>query len=389
MGSYILSNSNRFYVALEQNYGQAVSVTRQNRFPAVRRVAQQVLEHLRRHDKTGTRTFYGTPLSARRSTGLEVQTYLTSWQSPSTPAYGPLFQAALGGTPRISSASTVRLVSSPAVLETTTAHGLQPGSALSFENEIRFASAVPSASTIVLNAPFSGNLIPGSVLSPAWTYSLATSIPSVTLYDYWDPSSAIQRLLTGAAIDSFDVSVNGDFHEFSFRGAAADIIDSTSFSPGEGGLQQFPAEPDLGDFDYSIVPGHLGQAWLGGFGNQVFTLTAAHVQLKNNLELRHRKFGATLPRAISPGLRSVVAQFSLLAQTDAESLSLYQAARSRSPTSAMLQLGQTASQLMGIYLPAVTPEIPIYNDAESRLQWDFHNCQAQGKQDDELFIAFA
>jgi hypothetical protein len=85
----------------------------------------------------------------------------------------------------------------------------------------------------------------------------------------------------------------------------------------------------------------------------------------------------------------VVAQFSLLAQTDAESLSLYQAARSRSPMSAMLQLGQTASQLMGIYLPAVTPEIPIYNDAESRLQWDFHNCQAQGKQDDELFIAFA
>jgi hypothetical protein len=51
MGSYILSNSNRFYVALEENYGQAVSVTQQNRFPAVRLAAQQVLEHLTGYGK--------------------------------------------------------------------------------------------------------------------------------------------------------------------------------------------------------------------------------------------------------------------------------------------------------------------------------------------------
>jgi hypothetical protein len=55
----------------------------------------------------------------------------------------------------------------------------------------------------------------------------------------------------------------------------------------------------------------------------------------------------------------------------------------------MLQLGQAQGQLMGIYMPNVMPEIPHYNDNESRLQWDFQGCQAQGTNNDELYIAFA
>ena len=44
---------------------------------------------------------------------------------------------------------------------------------------------------------------------------------------------------------------------------------------------------------------------------------------------------------------------------------------------------------MGIFMPNVTPEIPNFNDGEARLQWDFHNCFAQGQADDEIYIAFA
>ena len=123
-------------------------------------------------------------------------------------------------------------------------------------------------------------------------------------------------------------------------------------------MQQFPAEPNSSAFDYSVVPGHLGQALIGAGGSQFFTLTAAGVELKNNLNVRHREFGATLPRALSPGARQVVTSFSLLAQDDSQTISLYQAARSRTPVPAMLQLGQNQSQLMGIFLPNVTPEIP-------------------------------
>jgi hypothetical protein len=55
----------------------------------------------------------------------------------------------------------------------------------------------------------------------------------------------------------------------------------------------------------------------------------------------------------------------------------------------MLQLGQQQGELMGLFLPQVTPEIPVFNDAETRLQWEFNGNLAQGISDDELFIAFA
>jgi hypothetical protein len=214
-------------------------------------------------------------------------------------------------------------------------------------------------------------------------------LPSLTLYDYWDPQTAVQRIITGAGVDTFELSLNGDFHEFLFRGPAADIVDSTSFIPGTAGLSQFPAEPALQQFDYSVVPGHLGQVWLGGSASQFFTLTAAQIQVRNNLDTRHREFGATLPRALSPGMRHVLSHISILAQDDGQSAALYQAARARVPVPAMLQLGQQQGQLFGVYIPSIQPEIPTYNDSEYRLQWDFQNNLAQGQADDELYIAFA
>ena len=389
MANYISSNANRFYVALESAYGQAASVIAANRFPAVQLAAQQVLEHTKRHDKTGSRTFIGTPKTARRSTAFELKTYLTSWTGQGGPSYGPLFQAALGGAPVFSQGLTIQRMPQPTTIQTTAPHGLTYGAAVSYNGEIRFAIAFPDTSTVTLNASFSVAPLVGTILAPTATYPLANLLPSVTLYDYWDPITAVQRVITGAAVDSLDLLVNGDLHEFTFRGVAADIVDSSSFVSGLAGLSQFPIEPVSGTFDYSVVPGHLGQAWIGSAQSQFFTLTAANVELKNNLDVRHREFGATLPRAISPGARQVLASFSLLAQDDLQTIGLYQAARARTPVPAMLQLGQTQGQLMGLFVPNVMPEIPNYNDGQPRLQWDFHQCQAQGVTNDELFVAFA
>lgn len=326
---------------------------------------------------------------ARRNTAYEVRTYLTSWTGSGAPSYGPLFQAALGGAPAGNTGLTIQRAPQSTTLQTTAPHGLTYGSAVSYNGEIRFAVAFPDVSTMTLNAAFSVTPMAGTVLAPAVTYSLANLLPSVTLYDYWDPITAVQRVITGAGVDSLDLAVNGDLHEFTFRGPASDIIDSSSFIPGLAGLQQFPAEPNSSAFDYSVVPGHLGQALIGPSGSQFFTLTAAGVELKNNLNVRHREYGATLPRALSPGARHVVTSFSLLAQDDSQTIGLYQAARARTPVPAMLQLGQNQGQLMGIFLPNVMPEIPNYNDGQPRLQWDFHQCQAQGVTNDELFVAFA
>jgi len=74
---------------------------------------------------------------------------------------------------------------------------------------------------------------------------------------------------------------------------------------------------------------------------------------------------------------------------DAQTTALYTAAKERNPISAMLQLGQQQGQLMGIFLPNMTPEIPNYKDSGTRLLWEFKQNRAQGSSDDEISIAFA
>jgi hypothetical protein len=388
MSNYISSNANRFYVALETSYGQPAQIGAQNRFPAVQLHAQQVLQPVKREDKTGTRTFFGYPNTARRQTAFSIRTYLTSWSGAGQPGYGPLFEAAFGSVPVLSSGLVVASVQGGTQIATTTPHGLLPGSSVAFDKEIRFVASVADAQTVTINAPFSAAPSASSALSPSISFPLGTLLPSVTLYDYWDPTTTVSRLLPGAAVDSLQIVVNGDYHEFTFTGPAADLLDSVSLQFDASGLQRFPAEPALTTFDYSIVPGHLGEAWLGG-ANEFCTLTAASIVLKNNLNLRNNEYGSCYPLAVVPGPRQIASEFTVFAQDNAETNALYAAAKQRTPIPAMLQLGQQQGQLLGIYMPRVVPEIPNLDDSETRLQWQFKNNLAQGVSNDEIYLAFA
>ena len=118
---------------------------------------------------------------------------------------------------------------------------------------------------------------------------------SVSVFDYWSPVEAVQRIACGAGIDKMELRINGDYHEFHFTGTAMDMLDNSSFTGGQGGLLSFPAEPAEAAFDYSIIPGHLGQAWLGTIANRFFTITDANITLDNDLDLRAREFGAITP----------------------------------------------------------------------------------------------
>jgi hypothetical protein len=208
------------------------------------------------------------------------------------------------------------------------------------------------------------------------------------VFDYWDPASAVQRILSGAAVDQMEIQIDGDFHEFHFSGMAQDVLDSASFTAGQGNLTSYPAEPGIGAFDYSIVPGNLGEAWLGTTPAQFFTVTEASVVLKNGLDTRSREFGFSLPQAISPGQRTVQASIGLYSQTDSATPALYQAARQQTPISVMFQLGQMQGQVMGVYLQSVIPEVPQFDDSANRLQWVFKPSRAQGTVDNEIAVAF-
>jgi hypothetical protein len=391
MASYISSNANRFYTALETSYGQVGSITSGNRIPALKLTVQQKLDAAQRKDKTGSRTFPGEAPGGRRRTNFELHTYMTSWQKTGgNPGYGPLFQAALGGAPLQFAGGTAASSTAGGRLGFAAPHGLGAGQAVSYAGEIRFVAAIVDASTVQLNAPFT--ILPGTgaALGAVVTYGPATELPSASIFDYWDPATAVHRLLCGAAVDQLEIQVNGDYHEFHFSGLAQDVLDSSSFSSASvGQLQSFPAEPALAAFDYSIVPGNMGQAWLGSSPSQFLTITSASIVLKNQLDTRSREFGSSLPRSISPGQRSVTAAFELFSQDDDATKGLYQAARQQSPISVMFQLGVAEGQVMGVYLQSVIPEVPEFDDGQNRLQWKFRQSRAQGTVDDEIAVAFA
>jgi hypothetical protein len=389
MASYTSSNSNRFYAELESSYGQTPAITAQNRFPAVKLTAKNQLEKADRRDKTGSRTFVGIPAGLRRTTSFDVTTYMTSWGGQSSgPSYGPLFQASMGASPAMYAGGTAAAGSSGTSLVFAAPHGLVAGQGVSCNGEIRFVTAIVSATAVQVNAPFSSGPAAGTEIAPSISYIPATALPSASIFDYWDPSTALQRILCGAAVNRMTLTVNGDFHQFEFEGMAQDLIDSSSFAAGMGQLSSFPAEPVIGSFDYSIVPGNMGEAWLGSTPGQFYTITSGTFQLDNGLDLRSKEFGTNLPQAIAPGPRSVTAAFSLYELDDAATQGLYQAARQQSPVSVMFQLGQQTGQVVGVYMMSVVPVVPEFDDSDNRLQWKFQGSKAQGTADNEIVVAF-
>jgi hypothetical protein len=388
MATYISSNANRFYAARESAFGEVSPITAANRFPAVKLAARQTISTAERRDKTGSRTYAGAPPGGRRSSTFELQTYMTSWPGGGAqPGYGPLFEACLGASPRTFNGGIAGAGSNGTTLVFAGPHQLTPGQAVTYEGELRFVSAIVSSTSVQLNAAFSATPAAGAAIGGTVTYSPATELPSVSLFDYWDPSTAVQRLLCGAAVNRMTVRVNGDYHEFGFSGVAQDLVDSATFAAGMGQLSAFPQEPALEAFDHAIIPGHMGQAWLGTAPERFHTITYAQFVVDNDLDIRAREFGSNIPKAISPGRRNVTIDFDLYGRDDTATEALYQAARQQSPISIMFQLGEAGGQLFGVFASSVLPEVPEFDDSERQLQWKFRNSRAQGISDDEIFVA--
>ena len=384
--AYISSNNNRWYCQLEASYGQVPPVAAANRFPAVSMTAQQKVEAPKRNDKTGTRTFSGALANMRKQTQFELTTYMTSWTSGSMPGYGPLFQAALGATPLYFAGGTANTSSTTSYVTFASPHGLVLGQAITYQGQMRFVSAVVDSTTILVNAPFS--TAPTGPIGQTVTFLPTTELPSVSIFDYWDPAASVQRLLCGCAVNQMKVGFNSNYQQFEFQGMAQDLIDSASFASGSGDLTAYPAEPTVGAAPTTIVPGHLGQAWLGASASQFYTLTSANLSLSNALDMRTAEFGSILPRAVNPGARTVLLDMEMFAQDDTATIGLYQAARQRGPIVAGFQIGQTTGQLFGVYMQGVVPEVPQYSDKDSRLIWQFKGSQAQGSGNGEISVAF-
>lgn len=389
MACYISSRNNRYYAAVEDTYGTVEAVTAAQRFSGLWLDAVQEHERPRRRDKTGTRTYQGIAGELRRQTRFALKTYLYNRDSgAAAPRYGALIQGALGGTPKTTAGGAAVAQANGVNLSFAQAHGLKFGDAITVGGELRFVAAAPDALSVVLSAPLTGPAQAGTLSGATVSYSPAAQLKGVSLYDYWSPETAVQRVLRGAAVDVLEMKVNSDFHEFTFQGQAADLVDNKSFTSGMGGLTAFPAEPALAELNDGPVPGHLGQAWIGTGPNQMHTLAEARVRIKNNIDFRDRDFGSLSPRCIVAGDREVTVDLELYSQDRAMFDEIYQAARQRSAVPLMIQMGETEGALCAVYLPTLVPAVPELLDGEERLRWRLRGSTALGSQEDEIHVAF-
>ncbi|MBI4893436.1 MAG: hypothetical protein HY821_22635 [Acidobacteria bacterium] len=389
MACYISSRNNRYYAAVEETYGTAAPVTAANRFNAVTLEAQLEYERPRRKDKTGTRTDLGFTGELKRKTRFSLQTYLYSRDSgEQAPRYSALVQSALGGAPRAIAGGKAVASANGLTLTFGAAHGLSLGDAISVGGDLRFVATVPALDSVTLSAPLRAGAGAGAVTGGAVAYSPATGLKGVTVYDYWDPETAVQRLLRGSAVNLMELKLNADFHELVFEGQAADLVDSKSFVAGSGGLGAFPAEPAQQVVNDWPVPGHLGQAWIGTGPEQLHTLVDARVRIKNNIDFRSKDFGALAPRCIVPGDREVTVDLEMYSQDRTVFDEIYQAARQQSPIGLTLQMGEAEGSMCGVYIPALIPAVPELLDDEERLRWRLRGCKAIGTGEDEVHVAF-
>ena len=127
--SYILSNDNRFYVALEQSYGVAATISASNRIPAVKLTTKQQKEKVQRADKTGSRTFAGNPSGLRIQTSFGLKTYMANWADPSSACrpMGRCFRRAWVATAGAIGGGNVASASGSSTLAFTSPHGLAAG----------------------------------------------------------------------------------------------------------------------------------------------------------------------------------------------------------------------------------------------------------------------
>ena len=389
MSDCVLSSQNRFYVETEAGYGQVPAIGSGDRIAAVRLRARQRLETPVRRDKTGGRTCTGVLPGRRRRTDLELTTYLVNNPTPGTPpAIGAMVQASLGASPLVFPGGAAGAGSGVSQIVFSAPHGLAVRQAFGHDGEIRFVAEVNSATTVTVNAPFKTAPVAGAALTAAVTYMPAEHPPSAAVFDYWDPGLAVDRVVAGVSVDRFRVRINGDFHELEFVGPAQDVLDSVTFTPGEGGLGSFPAEPAVSGATQPPVAGHLGQAWLGTPASKFVTVTSALIEVRNDVELRARELGSRTPLCTAPGPRRVLADLELFERDDEATRGLYAAARQETAIQVMFQLGEATGQLMGVYLPQVTPQLPEFDDSERVLQSAFREAAAAGSANDEIAVAF-
>jgi hypothetical protein len=382
---YILSNNNRIFVRQEAESNDLLEMSTAELVPALQFEYRSDREQLLREDKTGSRSRIAISGPVREVHQFYMKYYGTGWSGAGRNAVSALTESALWSS-AVEAPAVEVVAASGSQISLVSGLNLGIGAALGYGGEIRFVEAVLSENDYQLNAPFSMGIGPGAILENCLSHQPGDVPQRLAIMDDWSPGGAVRRLFKGAVVDRLKISVNNEFLEMEAYGYAQKMFDNVSAVYPEG--QVFPESPLMNGSGWSQpIPGHLGQAIVGDQGERLCALTAAEIEIDNNVEPRAHEFGCFEAKNFVPGKRKVAVSISVYQRTDAMSRYIYEKASHNEPVSLMIQMGTQAGSLFAVYLPAVLFPVPEFDDSKSRLVWRFSNGMAVGGRNDEIFLA--
>lgn len=382
---YISSASNRIFIRRESTTGDSMEMAAAGLAPVLQFEYRSERDQLIREDKTGIRSRMAITGPTRQLHEFYMKYYGTGWSSEGGNAVSALTESALWNS-AVSAPGVEVVAANGNQLTVAAGSNLAVGTALGYGAEIRFIEAVISESEFQLNAPFSIGLGPGSVLESCLVHQPGDDPQSLAILDDWAPTSAVKRLFKGAIVDRLKMSIKNEFLEMEAYGYAQKMFDNVVNNYAEG--QTFPEAPLLSGAAWSQpIPGHLGQVLIGQQNGRLCALTAAEIEIDNNVEPRTNEFGCFETKGFVPGKRKVSVSFSVYQRTDEMSRFLYERAVRNEPVSIMIQVGTQPGSLFAVYLPSVLFPMPEFEDKKDRVVWRFSDGIAIGGRNDEVFLA--
>ena len=269
----VSSNNERLYAALETAYGQVPAITAQNRIPLMNLGAKQIPVATGGRIRQEAEHFPGFRTQFAETRSFQLSTLMTEWtnQTARLRRRGRCFKRRWGRAPSLYGRNGGAASRARRRFNSRRPHGLTSGAGDHFgdRNPVcggggEYDYGVHQRSVHDYARGRSGNGRDDDVLAGG---GLGEREPLRLLGSKRGGTADCERRGDGQDADKSERRFPG----VRLFGAIAGFAGQRELHQrGKGGLTAYPAEPAQTGFDYTIVPGNLGQVWMGATPNEFF-----------------------------------------------------------------------------------------------------------------------
>lgn len=206
------------------------------------------------------------------------------------------------------------------------------------------------------------------VAATSVTYNLNAASPTLSIYDYRDPSTMDQRVAISAIVQRMRIEFGGDAPILTFSGDCFNVLSSAAFSSyetaGKGGLGSVSARPASPVTNGYMAPGFMGSISIGG--NSYTTLRTGFIDIDFARELPRRSHNNRFATAPERDVRVVTGEL-MLDDDDSANLNAVKAtAITKSKIALAVGVGETAGNIWTFNAPKILCAVPDYDQSQRR-----------------------